>query len=60
MSNPFSNSLHSTFLRLALVAGVILSTALHARDFRSSDVHPGDYPTVEAVRHMGKLLGEQT
>ncbi len=31
-----------------------------ARDFRSSDVHPADFPTVEAVRHMGKALAEQT
>jgi tripartite ATP-independent transporter DctP family solute receptor len=28
--------------------------------FRSSDTHPDGYPTVEAVRHMGKLLEERT
>ena len=43
----------------ALTASVFFSTAF-ARDFRSSDVHPADYPTVLAVKHMGKLLSEQT
>jgi hypothetical protein len=28
---------------------LLVSTLLHARDFRSSDVHPADYPTVVAV-----------
>ena len=56
MSNPFRN----TLLQLVLIAGAIISTTLHARDFRSSDVHPSDYPTVEAVKYMGKLLSEQT
>src|SRR6476620_8331171 len=27
-----------------------------ARDFRSADIHPADYPTVEAVKFMGKQL----
>jgi tripartite ATP-independent transporter DctP family solute receptor len=40
------------------VAG--LATFAQARDFRSADVHPTDYPTVEAVRQMGKQLSEQT
>ncbi len=43
----------------ALTASVFFSTAF-ARDFRSSDVHPADYPTVLAVKHMGKLLSDQT
>ncbi|MCC6197474.1 MAG: TRAP transporter substrate-binding protein [Burkholderiales bacterium] len=30
--------------------------AVQARDFRSADVHPADYPTVEAVKQMGKTL----
>ncbi len=53
---PLSNRL----LRVALIAVAMLSTAPYARDFRSSDVHPADYPTVEAVKYMGKLLSEQT
>ena len=46
---------------LAATAGAILaaSPAL-ARDFRSADIHPNDYPTVEAVKYMDKLLKERT
>lgn len=31
-----------------------------ARDFRSADVHPADYPTVAAVKYMGKLMADQS
>lgn len=31
-----------------------------ARDFRSADVHPADYPTVQAVTYLGKVVGEKT
>lgn len=44
---------------LAVALGAIALSA-HARDFRSADVHPADYPTVKAVGQMGKVLGEQT
>ncbi len=52
-------------LRHALLAiGASISVAFAgpalARDFRSADVHPTDYPTVEAVRAMGKALKEQS
>lgn len=30
------------------------------RPLLSSDTHPADYPTVQAVQHMGKLLREET
>ena len=50
----------SFVIQLTLFACVFFSAALHARDFRSSDVHPADYPTVEAVKYMGKLLSDQT
>ena len=43
--------------------GIIAAAALTvsapfatARDFRSADVHPVDYPTVEAVKFMGMQL----
>jgi tripartite ATP-independent transporter DctP family solute receptor len=36
----------------------LLST--QAREFRSTDIQPGDYPTVEAVRFMGELLAERS
>jgi tripartite ATP-independent transporter DctP family solute receptor len=34
--------------------------AANATEFRSSDVHPDDYPTVQAVRHMGEELSKAT
>jgi tripartite ATP-independent transporter DctP family solute receptor len=51
-----------TAIRLALTTTCLaLATAFaQARDFRSSDVHPADYPTVEAVKQMGKTLKEQS
>ena len=44
----------------ALVAAVALALAsvAQARDFRSSDTHPGDYPTVLGVKFMGERLKE--
>jgi tripartite ATP-independent transporter DctP family solute receptor len=39
---------------------LLMAGAVSARDFRSSDIHPTDYPTVEAVRQMGKALKEQS
>ena len=32
----------------------------HATDFRSTDVHPDGYPTVEAVKYMGTVLNKLT
>ena len=47
--------------RVSLVAACLaLAGSAFARDFRSSDIHPTDYPTVEAVRQMGKALQEQS
>lgn len=43
-----------------LAAALAIALPAQARNFRSSDVHPADYPTVEAVKHFGKLLGEQS
>ena len=34
--------------------------AAQAADFRSADIHPEDYPTVLAVRHMGELLKQRS
>ena len=43
------------FGRIALAASMLLgSLAAQATEFRSSDIHPEDYPTVLAVRHMGE------
>jgi TRAP-type C4-dicarboxylate transport system substrate-binding protein len=41
------------------VASLFALTA-QATEFRSSDVHPDDYPTVQAVRYMGELLNKST
>jgi tripartite ATP-independent transporter DctP family solute receptor len=48
-------------IRSALAAAFCLAAfSAGARDFRSADVHPTDYPTVQAVNYMGKLLRDQT
>ena len=38
----------------------VSAAAVHAKEFRSSDVHPVIYPTVQAVAYMGKLITERT
>ncbi len=49
------------FGRVALAASVLLGgLAAQATEFRSSDIHPEDYPTVLAVRHMGETLSKAT
>ena len=51
-----------SFMSRAALLAAALAVALpaQARNFRSSDIHPADYPTVEAVKHFGKQLGEQS
>jgi tripartite ATP-independent transporter DctP family solute receptor len=56
MTHRLRNALRASLL----AACVAVAGPLAARDFRSSDVHPTDYPTVEAVRQMGKALKEQS
>ena len=56
MPHPLRHSL----LAMATAIGLAFSGPTLARDFRSADVHPTDYPTVEAVRAMGKALKEQS
>ncbi|CAN5427255.1 TRAP transporter substrate-binding protein [soil metagenome] len=49
--------------RLSLLCSTLAMTlagAVQAKEFRSSDIHPDDYPTVLAVRHMGELIKERT
>jgi tripartite ATP-independent transporter DctP family solute receptor len=46
-------------LGLAIVAA-LCATLANARDFRSAEVHPNDYPTTLAVQHMGKLVAERS
>ncbi|MBI3367953.1 MAG: TRAP transporter substrate-binding protein [Burkholderiales bacterium] len=47
---------HRTLLALAAALGCAASA--QATEFRSADVHPDDYPTVVAVRHMGETLAK--
>jgi tripartite ATP-independent transporter DctP family solute receptor len=56
MLQPLRHSL----LAMGAAIGLAFAGSATARDFRSADVHPTDYPTVEAVRAMGKALGEQS
>lgn len=62
MSIQFRRALQKMALSAACVSFAVtsFSTGAIARDFRSADVHPGDYPTVAAVKYMGKLLSDQT
>jgi len=49
-------------LTAALLASAALATAATACEttLRSADTHPDGYPTIEAVKYMGKLLEERT
>ncbi|HET6220516.1 MAG TPA: TRAP transporter substrate-binding protein, partial [Dongiaceae bacterium] len=44
----------------SLAAAAFAMGTAHAKEFRSSDVHPLDYPTVQAVMYMGKLISERS
>jgi tripartite ATP-independent transporter DctP family solute receptor len=50
----------SALIHAALAALACAPLAASGRDLRSADVHPADYPTVQAVQYMGKLLKERT
>lgn len=45
---------------LFALAAALAFGAAQATEFRSSDIHPDDYPTVLAVRHMGEALSKAT
>lgn len=45
---------------LALSAAAASSAFAQSVTLRSADIHPTDYPTVEAVRYLGKLLEDRT
>lgn len=45
---------------LFFVVVVLTGLASHAREFRSADIFPFEYPTVQAVVQMDKLLRERT
>jgi tripartite ATP-independent transporter DctP family solute receptor len=61
--NPFRHIEETPMkLRRSLLAAALALTAVvaQATEFRSSDIHPDDYPTVLAVRHMSELLSKAT
>ena len=45
---------------LAAALALAAAATAQATEFRSSDIHPEDYPTVLAVRHMGETLSKLT
>ena len=53
-------SIRSMFLAACAACALLAALPAQARDFRSSDVHPADYPTVKAVEYMGQLLKERS
>ena len=42
------------------IATVLAASSVQAREFRSADVHPLDYPTVMTEVQVGKVLAEKT
>ena len=47
--------------RISLLAAcVAFAASAQARDFRSADVHPADYPTVLAVKHLGEQIAKDS
>lgn len=51
---------HSILKGLAIAAAMGLAGTAAAKEFRSSDVHPADYPTVRAVGEISRILSEKT
>lgn len=52
-------------IKLKTILGAVLASAFamgaaQARDFRSADVHPQDYPTVMTVKKIGEIVSQKT
>ena len=45
---------------LTAAAAALMAFGAQATDFRSAEVHPDDYPTTQAVKHMGEVLKKAT
>ena len=50
----------SHLFKTLLVSAAVFAASAQATEFRSSDIHPDDYPTVLAVRHMSEELSKAT
>jgi tripartite ATP-independent transporter DctP family solute receptor len=48
------------FAVIVAVLGATGATGAHAREFRVADTQAGDYPTVQALELMGRLVRERT
>jgi tripartite ATP-independent transporter DctP family solute receptor len=57
MTSPMTRL--TRILTASAVALALTGTAF-AKEFRSADVHPDDYPTVMAVKKMSELISERT
>jgi tripartite ATP-independent transporter DctP family solute receptor len=47
-------------LMAALATAMALPVGANAAELRSADIHPDDYPTVQAVRHLGELVKQRS
>jgi tripartite ATP-independent transporter DctP family solute receptor len=47
-------------LGFAVLSWLLLASNASAREFRVADTQPADYPTVEALQYMGRLIAERT
>jgi tripartite ATP-independent transporter DctP family solute receptor len=45
---------------LALLLALALASPTHGREFRAADTQAADYPTVQALEFMGRLVAERT
>jgi tripartite ATP-independent transporter DctP family solute receptor len=49
-----------TRMLIGLAVALTLASPAFAKEFRSADVHPDDYPTVMAVKKMSEIISGQT
>lgn len=47
-------------LGFLVLSWLLIASSVSAREFRVADTQPADYPTVEALQYMGKLIAERT
>jgi tripartite ATP-independent transporter DctP family solute receptor len=52
--------LSRTAIMFAALLLTAVTTSASAREFRAADTQNGDYPTVQALRFMGRLIEEKT
>ena len=49
-----------SYAALALVAGIVSTIVVEARDFRAADIQVEGFSTVQALRYMDQLVTERT